>query len=186
MGGAYAKLAGLVAKIFLGLFIFFKGAQGQRRKDKIKGLWPLMAANESQLEDIRKFEEIGTHPAANILAIAEALTFHQLIGDERKEKRLHFLKMAWAKRLMDFSDRIRLNTNLDSKFSCGIANVRVEGIETNKLQQWLWKDHQILTVAINHEQFNGLRISPSVYTTMEEIDRFCDAMEHAITNGLPA
>ncbi|MCH7571510.1 MAG: aminotransferase class V-fold PLP-dependent enzyme [Planctomycetes bacterium] len=156
------------------------------RRNKIKGLWPLMAANENQVDDIRKFEEIGTHPAANILAIAEALTFHQLIGDERKEKRLHFLKMAWADRLMGFSDRIRLNTSLDPKFSCGIANVYVEGIETSKLQQWLWKDHQILTVAINHEQFNGLRISPSVYTTMEEIDRFCDAMEHAITNGLPA
>ncbi len=156
------------------------------RRNKIKGLWPLMAANENQMNDIRKFEEIGTHPAANILAISEALTFHQLIGDERKEKRLHFLKMAWAERLMDFSDRIRLNTSLDPKFSCGIANIGVVGIETNKLQQWLWKKHQILTVAINHKQFNGLRVTPSVYTTMEEIDRFCDAMEHAITHGLPA
>ncbi|MFZ4509181.1 MAG: aminotransferase class V-fold PLP-dependent enzyme, partial [Fimbriimonas sp.] len=33
------------------------------RKAKIGGLWPLMAAAESQTDNIRKFEEIGTHPA---------------------------------------------------------------------------------------------------------------------------
>ena len=50
------------------------------RRDKIKSLWPLMASEEKQDDDIRKFEEIGTHPLANFLAIAEALTFHQSIG----------------------------------------------------------------------------------------------------------
>ncbi len=38
--------------------------------------------------DIRKFEEIGTAPAATRAAIAEALTFHQAIGGERKAARL--------------------------------------------------------------------------------------------------
>lgn len=156
------------------------------RRDKIKDLWPMMAGNPGQDEDIRKFEEIGTHPAANTLAIAEALTFHQTMGDERKAARLRYLKNTWARRLMDFSDRVVFNTSLDPRFSCGIANVRVEGIETGRLNSWLWSEHNILTVGINHEQFNGLRVSPSVYTTMEEIDRFCDAMEHAITHGLPS
>ncbi len=50
------------------------------RKEKIADLWPLMAAPERMDNDIRKFEEIGTHPAAPYLAIAEALTFHQGIG----------------------------------------------------------------------------------------------------------
>ncbi|MCZ6837412.1 MAG: aminotransferase class V-fold PLP-dependent enzyme, partial [Planctomycetota bacterium] len=120
------------------------------RKDKIKSLWPMMASNPGQVEDIRKFEEVGTHPAANILAISEALTFHQTIGDERKAARLHYLKMRWANRLLDFSDRVSLNTNLDPKHSCGIANVRVEGLDTGALRNWLWKERKILTVGINH------------------------------------
>jgi isopenicillin-N epimerase len=144
-----------------------------------------MAGNPGQEDNIRKFEEIGTHPAANTLAISEALTFHQTMGDERKAARLHYLKSTWANRLMAFSDRVVLNTSLDPAYSCGIANVRIEGIETSQLQSWLWKEHKLLTVAINHEQFNGLRISPSVYSTMEEIERFCESMEHAITHGLP-
>jgi len=40
-------------------------------------------------------------------------------------------------------------------------------------------------VAITHDDFQGLRVSPSVYTTYEELDRFCDAMEDVLANGLP-
>ena len=91
----------------------------------------------------------------------------------------------WAKRLTAFSDRIVINTSMNPRYSCGIGNVGIDGIETSKLQQWLWKDQRILTVAINHDQFSGLRVTPSVYSTMEEIERFCECMEHAITHGLP-
>src|SRR5262249_24371802 len=34
------------------------------KRDKIEKLWPLMAAEQKQAFDIRKFEEIGTHSAA--------------------------------------------------------------------------------------------------------------------------
>src|SRR6266699_6792923 len=69
------------------------------RKSKIEQIWPLMAAPPSMNGNIRKFEEIGTHPAANHNAIAEALTFHEGIGAERKAARLRYLFQRWAKRL---------------------------------------------------------------------------------------
>ncbi len=155
------------------------------RKDKIKGLWPMMAAAEKQDEDIRKFEEIGTHPAANTLAVAEALSFHQAMGGKRKEARLVHLRDRWARRLIEH-DRVRLHTSLKAGFACGIANVQIDGIETGSLQSWLWKKRRILTVAIKHDEFNGLRVSPSVYSTYEEVDRFCEAIEHAIQHGIPS
>ena len=157
------------------------------RKDKIKGLWPMQAAQEKQDDDIRKFEEIGTHPAAQILAISEALTFNQGIGLERKEARLRHLKDTWARRLLAHkSGRVKLHTSLKPRYSCGIATVEVEGLDTEKLSGWLLDKHKILTAGIKHEEFQGLRISPSVYSTMEEIERFCEAMEWAIEKGLPA
>jgi selenocysteine lyase/cysteine desulfurase len=155
------------------------------RRDKIEGLWPLMAAPVERSADVRKFEEIGTHPAANYLAIAEALTFHQTIGAQRKQRRLIQLRDRWARRLLQ-NDRVRLNTSLTPGFACGIANVHVEGLETKALHDWLWKEHHILQVAIKHEEFDGLRISPSVYTTFEELDRFCEAIEAALRDGLPS
>jgi selenocysteine lyase/cysteine desulfurase len=155
------------------------------RKDHIPGLWPLMAAGEGRTDDIRKFEEIGTHPAAPYLAIAEALTFHQAIGDARKAARLVHLRDLWAHRLLA-NDRVRLHTSLEPGFACGIANVELVGVDSDKLNSWLWKEHRILCTVVKHDQFEGLRVSPSVYTTAEELDRFCGAMEHALEHGLPS
>ena len=155
------------------------------RKEKIKDLWPLMAANEAQDDNIRKFEEIGTHPAANYLAIADALTFHQGIGAKRKEERLRYLTHYWAERLLEH-DRIRLNTSLKPEFSCAIGNVQIEGVDTVKLKEYLWAKHRIIVVPILHKEFEGLRVTPNLYTTLEELDRFVDAMEYVVKNGLPS
>ncbi|MXW18237.1 MAG: aminotransferase class V-fold PLP-dependent enzyme [Gemmatimonadetes bacterium] len=154
------------------------------RREKIPEIWPLMAAPDRMDEDIRKYEEIGTHPAANYLAIGEALTFHQGIGAERKAERLIYLRDYWANRLLE-NDRVSLNTSQKPGFACGIGNVHVDGLDTAALSNWLWDKHRIINVPIGHEECTGLRISPSVYTTLEEIDRFSEAMEWAITRGLP-
>ena len=154
------------------------------RKNKIKDLWPLMAASVKQDEDIRKFEEIGTHPAANYIAIADALTFHQGIGAKRKEERLRHLTHYWAKQLLTH-DRIKLNTSLNPAYSCAIGNVQIEGVDTVALRDYLWKEHRIIVVPIMHKDFQGLRVTPNLYTTLEELDRFIDAMEHVVKNGLP-
>ncbi len=153
------------------------------RRDKIGGLWPLMPAEEKLEADIRKFEEIGTHPAAGYLAIAEALTFHQGIGARRKLQRLLQLRDHWATRL-GRNDRIRLHTSLKPGYAGGIATVEIEGIDPVALNDWLWSEQRILTTAIVHEQFQGIRVSPSVYTTMPELDRFCEAIERAIQRGI--
>jgi isopenicillin-N epimerase len=155
------------------------------RRDRIGSLWPLMAAAATQDQDIRKFEEIGTHPAANYLAIAEALTFHQGIGGARKEARLRYLRDYWATRLLT-QPGVRLHTSLKPTCSCGLATFEVEGLAPGNLAAWLWKEHRILVTPIVHEEFQGVRVTPSVYTTLEELDRFVAAMEHAIAHGLPA
>ena len=154
------------------------------RREKVPEIWPLMAAPDRMDGDIRKYEEIGTHPAANYLAIGEALTFHQGIGAERKAARLIYLRDYWANRLLE-NDRVSLNTSQKPGFACGIANVHVDGLDTAALSNWLWNTHRIINVPIGHEECKGLRISPSVYSTLEEIDRFSEAMEWAIEHGLP-
>ncbi|MGH7443412.1 MAG: aminotransferase class V-fold PLP-dependent enzyme [Longimicrobiales bacterium] len=155
------------------------------RRNRIAGLWPLMAAPTELDDDIRKFEEIGTHPIANFLAIAEALTFHQGIGAARKEARLVYLRDAWANRLLAH-ERVRLHTSQKPGLAAGIATVEVDGVEPNRLAGWLFAQHRIIVSPITHAQFRGVRISPSVYTTMEELDRFVEAMEVVVREGLPA
>jgi len=155
------------------------------KRDRIERLWPLMAAEKKQVSDIRKFEEIGTHPAAPRLAIGEAILFHRAIGAERKAARLRTLARRWESRLRDIP-KVRIHTPLDDAQSCAIGTVEIEGIEPVPLQQYLFNAHRIFTTPIVHDEFKGLRITPSVYTTFDEIDRFAEVMETVAKKGLPA
>jgi selenocysteine lyase/cysteine desulfurase len=154
------------------------------RRDKIKGLWPLMAAPEKMDEDIRKFEEIGTHSLAPYLAIGEAIAFHNSIGGKRKEARLRYLKDYWAKKLMELPN-VRLHTSLDPKMSCAIGNVEIVGISPRALTDYLWDRHHIIVAPIEHEEYQGIRVTPNIYTTLDELDHFCEVFEGVSRSGLP-
>ncbi|MFQ6045323.1 MAG: aminotransferase class V-fold PLP-dependent enzyme [Gemmatimonadales bacterium] len=156
------------------------------RREKIERLWPMMAAPEKMNGDIRKFEEIGTHPAANHNAIAEALTFHQGIGGERKVARLRYLRDRWMKRL-DGQPGVRLYTSYDPAMSAGLANVAIDGVDPAELTSWLWTSRRIIVTSIGHEACTGIRVTANVYTTLDEVDRFAEAMELVIKRrGIPA
>lgn len=155
------------------------------RRDKIADIWSLMATPETQAHDIRKFESIGTHPEAPYLCIGEALSFHQGLGPARKAARLVYLRDYWADPLLE-NDNVRLHTSREPGFACGIANVEIVGVEPNALRDYLWDAHRIIVVSINHAEFRGLRISPSVYTTLPELDRFIDVMNDVAKRGIPA
>jgi selenocysteine lyase/cysteine desulfurase len=154
------------------------------RKEKQKALWPLMAAAATQDNDIRKYEEIGTHPAANHNAISAALAFHRGIGADRKIARLRYLRDRWAKRLLAESPRVKVLTPLDSKQAGAIALFSVDGIAFDKLGAWLMANYHIVNTPIPHPEFNGIRITPNVYTTLDEIDTFGDAVTRAIKRGI--
>ncbi|HEX9580358.1 MAG TPA: aminotransferase class V-fold PLP-dependent enzyme [Gemmatimonadales bacterium] len=153
------------------------------RRSKVKGLWPLMAAPESMDDNIRKFEEIGTHPAANHNAIAEALTFHEGIGVERRAARMRFLRDRWMKRL-DGQPGIKLYTSYDPAMSCGLANVGLAGVDSGKLGEYLFDKFRIIVTPIGHPDCPGLRVTPNVYTTLAEVDAFAGAMEGVIKKGM--
>jgi len=155
------------------------------RRSKIAKVWPLMAADQKQDQDIRKFEEIGTHPAANHNAIAEALVFHHGIGVERKAARLRYLRDRFLRRLAE-APRVRVHTSFDPAMSCGIGNLQVEGVDSAALAKHLFDTQRIIVVPIKHAEFEGLRVTPCVYTTIDEVDRFAEAIEQVLAKGLPA
>ena len=146
------------------------------RRENIESLWGLQPTSAARAKDIRKFEEIGTHPAANHNAIAEALTFHEGIGADRKAARLRYLRNRWAKRL-SATGKFKIHTSMDPAQSCAICTVQVLNVDTNKAVQQLWDKWRIIATPINHAEYTGIRVTPNVYTTIEEIDTFADAME---------
>ena len=156
------------------------------RRDRIKDFWPLQAAPTTSDADIRKFEEIGTAPAAPKAAIADALAFHQAIGAERKAARLYYLTMRWADRLRA-QPRIRMYSSLKPGETWGLATVGIEGVEASKIASFLSDSHRIVVAALAQgplpgQQFawQGIRVTPNIYTTLKDVDTFAGAMEELV------
>jgi selenocysteine lyase/cysteine desulfurase len=154
------------------------------RRDKIPTVWPLMAAADKDRNDIRKFEEIGTHSSATRLSIGEALLFHHTIGAKRKEERLRYLSTYWMTRLARL-DGVSFNTSLDPSQYCAIANFKVEGLDPEKIVEHLMSKYKIISTATVHEEFSGVRITPNIFTTLGELDRFCAAIESMVRKKKP-
>lgn len=152
------------------------------RKSRIASTWPLMAAERRQDNDIRKFEEIGTHPAANHDAISEALTFNENIGIDRKAARLRYLRDRWASRLAQ-NPKCKILHSADPAQSCGIGFLSFNGVDAQKMRDLLWNKYAILTAFMPHEEYTGLRITPHVYSTVRDIDFFAETVEKELKSA---
>jgi selenocysteine lyase/cysteine desulfurase len=152
------------------------------RKSRIASTWPLMACDQSQTNDIRKFEEIGTHPAANHDAISEALVFNENIGIGRKAARLRYLRDRWANRLAQ-NPKCRILHSQDPEQSCGIGFLSFNGADASKMRDTLWSKYNILTAYMPHAEYTGLRITPHIYSTLRDIDFFSEAVEKEVKSS---
>jgi selenocysteine lyase/cysteine desulfurase len=145
------------------------------RKEEIKNLYPLFASDNPLKDDIRKFENLGTRPFFIEQAIHKALDFHDMIGIERKQKRLQYLKNYWMEKVKDLPGVV-INTSLDPKWGCAIGNVGFKNKKPSDLEAFLMSKYKIHAVAIDWENIKGVRITPNVYTTIKELDILTEAL----------
>jgi selenocysteine lyase/cysteine desulfurase len=152
------------------------------RKSRIASTWSLMASSDRQQDDIRKFEEIGTHPAANHNAISAALIFNENIGIDRKAARLRYLRDRWAHRLAQ-NPKVKILHSPDPAQSCGIGFLAFNGVNSVKMAETLWSKYNIITVRVGSEEYDGLRITPHIYSTIGDIDYFADSVEKELKSA---
>ena len=146
------------------------------RKGMVEKLWPLYGDTQYEEDNIMKLEHLGTRPCSDQNGIIPAVEFNLKIGKKNKSKRLKFLQMRWADVLKDHKNII-INTPLGKGQSFGIANVGIKNIKPGDLADRLFDEHNIFTVPIDDERgIRGLRVSPNLYSTVEDIDKFIDAM----------
>ncbi len=145
------------------------------KKKKISKIWPLLADWGKADDDIARLNHTGTHPVHTDLAVGNALDYHYRIGPERKEARLRYLQNYWTNQVRDWP-HIILNTPREPHRSCAIANVGVEDMKPHVLADTLLKKYRIWTVAIDGAGVHGCRITPNIYTTTKELDKFVEAL----------
>jgi selenocysteine lyase/cysteine desulfurase len=156
------------------------------KKPLIPKFWPLQAAPATSGENIRKFEEIGTAPMAVKAGISDALAFHRAIGAERKAARLYYLTMRWATPLRQLP-RIQMFSSLKPGETWGLATVGIDGMDVSKITGFLFDNYRILVAGLAQgpmpgQQFpyQGIRVTPNVYTTVDEVDTFVKAMTRLV------
>jgi selenocysteine lyase/cysteine desulfurase len=146
------------------------------KKDKIAKVWPLLCNGDPTSSDIRKFETLGTRSFPIEQGIGEALNFHNAIGAKRKEERVRYLKNYWAEKSREIPG-VMLHTSLLPAYSCAIAGVSVDGMTPSQLGNLLLEKYKIHTTSIVYGNINCVRVSPHVYTSLDDLDRFVYALE---------
>jgi selenocysteine lyase/cysteine desulfurase len=146
------------------------------KKDRIEKTWPLFPTDKPQSNDIKKFEALGTRSFAPEQAIGQAIDFHNAIGSQRKQQRLQYLKTYWCNALTK-NPRVKLHISLKPEYSCALGTFSIDGLDVADVANKLMADHQIITVSIKWENINAVRVTPHVYTTTKDLDRFIDAVQ---------
>ncbi len=145
------------------------------KKEKIKKLYPLFAATKPDEDDIRKFEHLGTRPFYIEQAINKAIDFHEMIGIERKEQRLHYLKNYWMEKVKDLPN-VKISTSLNKQFACAIGNFSIKEKKPMDINAQLFDNNKIHAVGIDYENISGVRITPNLYTTTKQLDLLVKAI----------
>lgn len=146
------------------------------RKEKIKDIWALLSNDKPDGDNIRKFESLGTRNMASEMAIAQAIDFHLTIGAKRKQERLHTLKNYWMENTADLPG-IRFATSKNQAYACAIGHVGFAEKKGSQIESFLLDKFKIHTVAIDFEKLSGIRITPNVYTSFEDLDRLIKGLK---------
>jgi selenocysteine lyase/cysteine desulfurase len=146
------------------------------KNDHIPKIWPLLADHEKDPNNIKRLSHTGTHPVATDLAILDAIEYLNWMGLQRKEKRMRFLRSYWQEALKGVPNVV-INTPFDDQRSCGIGNVGLTTMAPAELADRLYKEYKIFTVAIDYANVKGCRITPNVFTSLDELDVFINAIK---------
>jgi selenocysteine lyase/cysteine desulfurase len=146
------------------------------KKEKIEKVWPMVCGDKPHDGDIRKFEDLGTRSFPIEEGIGEAINFHEGIGSKRKEERIRYLKNYWATKVKDIP-KVKLHTSLKPEYSCAICGVSIDGMTPGELDGALFNKYKIHTVGIVWENISCVRVTPHVYTRIQDLDKLVHAID---------
>lgn len=142
------------------------------RKDRIGQVWPsiVTAGWQENLRGARKFEVYGQRDNPRIVAFEAAADFLALLGMENVERRLEQLTTRLKQGLAAVPG-VRVKTPMDWAISGGVVKFTVNGKNTTALYDTLYARHRVALAQTASGESEGLRFSPHIYNSMEEMDQ---------------
>ena len=157
------------------------------RPEHIGKVWPLHPPSwDTAKHPMDVYEWMGTFNMAAYASIIDALDFQDTLGFGRKQARIRYLGDYWRDRL-SMVPGLQLLTPPDIERSFGVAAFALEHVPSEKVVMHLRAKNGIVVQnkAARHSPFkNAIRVSPGVYATTRELDRFVAAVKGIARSGL--
>ncbi|MGQ0704418.1 MAG: aminotransferase class V-fold PLP-dependent enzyme [Gemmatimonadales bacterium] len=131
----------------------------------------------------RKLEGMGQRDEAALAALGEAVTFQTGIGRSAIEHRSRELARRLREGLRSFTD-VTVWTHADPARSAGIVAFQAGSLDPRRLSTALYEKHRIAVAARGGTDRPGLRLSPHLYNTMDEVERVLSAVRAYLKSGV--
>ncbi|MES2949543.1 MAG: aminotransferase class V-fold PLP-dependent enzyme [Pseudomonadota bacterium] len=152
------------------------------RQPRITDIAPLYGDTRTAVDNIQKLAHVGTVPPAPILNIVDALEFHQHIGSHNKEARLRYLSQYWQNQVRGLP-YVEILTPRDPARSCAIAAFRIDGMPSQQVAQRLMAEHKLFTVMREIDGRDGVRVTPHLFTRLQDLDLLVAAIRQISALG---
>ena len=138
--------------------------------DNVERIWPSTVAPgwgnsaDTQLTGARKFESLGQRDDAALAGLGVAAAIHDRIGPARIERRVRFLSQRLKQGMVDAG--IELVTPLSADLSHGVCIARAPVGQGGNISNRLYNEYGIACAATG-----GVRLCPTIYNTLQHVDR---------------
>ena len=155
--------------------MFYARREGQAR------LWPAIvsASWSDTLKGARKYEVYGQRDDPRIAAFSAAADFIEMIGIKRIEERTRFLS-AYAKGKLAEIGGLRLLTNMEPELSACVIKFQTGRKKAADVYQALYARHRVAGALTDYGDAEGVRFSPHVYNSTDDIDRAVEAVRKVL------
>lgn len=153
--------------------LYIKGA-------RLSEMTAMTTAHAPAVASIEDLSCTGTFAPAPVLAIVDAIRFHQSIGTRNIEQRLRYLSQYWIQQILHLPE-IQLHTPQDPQRSCAIQAISIDGISAHDIVDYLMSEHQIFTLIRRIDGQEVVRITPHIFTGKEELDRLVMAIKKLLS-----
>ena len=147
------------------------------RSERVPQIWPsiVTAGWSESLKGARKLEVYGQRDDPRIVALEAAIDFVGLIGMPKVEARMRLLATRLKEQLKELPN-LTLKTNFEPQLSGGVVKCDLLHVPAKQAYDRLWDRHRIAIAVTPSGDAQGLRFSPHIYNSMDEMDRVVAAI----------
>ncbi|MBM4185916.1 MAG: aminotransferase class V-fold PLP-dependent enzyme [Gemmatimonadetes bacterium] len=145
------------------------------RAERIASMWPGVigvgwgAGAEPSVKGAGKFETLGQRNDASTAGLAAAIEFHERLGPAVVEARVRELGTRLYRGLAEAG--FELQTPRDPALRLGVVVVAADPAKARDWHERLYRTHGVIG-----SNTGGLRLSPTICSTLEDVDRAVEAL----------